>query len=215
MATVDLTGYWVALVTEDWYTRMSTPEKADVAGIPATPLAITLANAWSPSKDETEGNECKGYGAAAIMRVPGRIHVTWQDENTLKLETDAGTQTRLFRFGPAAKEPMGDRALQGYSVAEWYQPREYGVPSPAGTLKVVTTNLKAGYLRKNGIPYGERATVTEYFNRTPETYGATYLIVTTIVEDPEYLFGPFVTSSHFRKLPDSANGWDPSPCSAR
>src|SRR4030095_13054242 len=142
-----------------------------------------------------------------------RLRISWQDENTLKIETDAGSQTRLFHFGPGAREPVGERTLQGFSTAERYQPRDYGVPSPAGTLRVVTSNLKPGYLRKNGVPYGERANVTEYFNRTPSTYGSTYLIVTTIVEDPDYLFGPFVTSSHFRKLPDSANGWDPSPCS--
>jgi hypothetical protein len=175
---------------------------------------MNFVNSWNPERDEADGNACKSYGAAAIMRVPMRIHITWQDENTLKLETDSGNQTRLFRFGPAAKRPMGDRSLQGFSVAEWYQPRDYGTPSPAGTLKVVTTHLQPGYLRKNGVPYGEQATVTEYFNRTPETYGATYLIVTTVVEDPDYLFGPFVTSSHFRKLQD-ASGWDPSPCSTR
>jgi hypothetical protein len=149
------------------------------------------------------------------MRVPTRLHITWQGENTLKLETDSGRQTRLFRFGSAAKVPMGERTLQGFSVAEWFQPRDFGKPSPAGTLKVVTANVKSGYLRRNGVPYGEKATVTEYFNRTPETYGNTYLIVTTIVEDPDYLFGPFVTSSHFRKLPDTATGWEPSACSAR
>ena len=213
LATVDLTGYWVSLVTEDWYSRMTAPAKGDVDGIPATPLAIEAANAWDPSKDQSQGNPCRAYGAAAIMRIPTRLHITWQDENTLKIETDAGTQTRLLRFGPSAKASAGERTLQGFSVSEWYQPREYGVPSPAGTLKVVTTNLKPGYLRRNGVPYGEKATVTEYFNRTPETYGNTYLIVTTIVEDPDYLFGPFVTSTHFKKLPDSANGWEPSACS--
>ena len=211
-ATVDLTGYWVSLVTEDWYSRMKVPDKGEVGGIPATPLALDSAAAWDPAKDEAQGNQCRSYGAAAIMRVPTRIHVTWQDDNTLKVETDAGMQTRLFRFGSEANAPPGERSWQGFSKAEWDQPREIGVPSPAGTLRVVTANLKPGYLRKNGIPYGENATVTEYFNRTPETYGATYLIVTVIVEDPDYLFGPFVTSSHFRKLPDAANGWDPSPC---
>lgn len=215
MATVDLTGYWVSLVTEDWYSRMKTPRKGDVAGIPATPLALDAANAWDPAKDGVEADSCKNYGGATIMRVATRIHVTWADENILKLETDAGMQTRLFRFGPAAKAPAGQRTPQGFSIAEWDQPREVGAASPAGTLKVVTTNLKPGYLRRNGVPYGERAKVTEYFNRTDETYGVTYLIVTTIVEDPDYLFGPFVTSSHFKKLPDSGSGWDPTPCSGR
>src|SRR3989442_8493774 len=75
MATVDLTGYWVSLVNEDWGSRMTVPEKGNVAGIPATQLALDAANAWDPAKDESEGNQCKGYGGAAIMRAPTRIHV--------------------------------------------------------------------------------------------------------------------------------------------
>jgi hypothetical protein len=214
LATVDLTGYWVSLVNEDWSVRMLLPEKGDVAGIPATPLAIDSAKTWDPAKDATSVDPCKNYGAPAIMRTPTRVHIYWQDENTLRVETDAGMQTRTFHFGVTGQMPAGERTFQGFSVSDWAQPHETGGPTPGGTLKVITTNLRPGYLRRNGVPYGERATVTEYFNRTPETYGVTYLIVTTIVEDPDYLFGPFVTSSHFKKLPDNANGWDPTPCSA-
>jgi hypothetical protein len=214
LATVDMTGYWVSIVNEDWMSRMKGLEKGDVSGIPATPVAQTAANAWDPAKDEAQGNACKSYGGAAIMRVPTRIHITWADENTLKLETDAGRQTRLFHFDSSAK-PSRDRTWQGFSVAEWAQPHENDGPSAGGALKVVTTHLKPGYLRRNGVPYGEKATVTEYFSRTPETYGETSLIVTPIVEDPYYLFGPFVTSSQFKRLPETNNGWDPMPCSSR
>lgn len=277
-ATVDLTGYWVSLVTEDWKWRMKVPEKGDVSSIPVSQAARDAADAWDPAKDEAEGNACRGYGAAAIMRVPTRVHVSWDSSNILKLETDAGTQTRLFRFNEAVETAPSDRSWQGTSVAEWEPtpggrgggrggpgaipggpggggpggggpgagpggfpagpppggaaPAGNNVPPPpaggppaggrggrgpstAGNLKIVTTNLKAGYLRKNGVPYGEKAVVTEYFQRTPETYGRTYMIVTTIVEDPEFLTGPFITSSHFEKLPDTNNGWDPSPCSVR
>ena len=256
-ATVDLTGYWVSLVTEDWRWRMKVPDKGDVSSIPFTQDQAKRAvlQAWDPAKDEAEGNQCKAYGAAAIMRVPTRVHITWENDNALKLETDAGTQTRMFRFG-AAPAQLGERTWQGYSVAEWEPnvgargrggrgggfgggpPTGLAVPAidddaappipgaagrgaaPAGpavrgNLKVVTTNLKPGYLRKNGVPYSEKATVTEYFNRTPDTYGNTYMVVTTVVEDPEYLTEPFITSSHFKKLPETANGWDPTPCSAR
>ena len=269
-ATVDLTGYWVSLVTEDWRWRMKVPDKGDVSSIPVSQAARTAAMAWDPAKDEAEGNACKSYGAAAIMRTPTRLRISWDNENILKLETDAGTQTRLFRFGAAIPASPGERTWQGLSVAEW-EPAAGGrggggpgglgglgggfpggpgaapplaaapptdappiTPPPAGPpaagargapggrggamngdLKVVTTNMKAGYLRKNGVPYGEKATVTEYFNRTGETYGFTYMIVTTIVDDPDNLTGPFITSSHFKKLPDTANGWDPTPCSVR
>jgi hypothetical protein len=84
-----------------------------------------------------------------------------------------------------------------------------------GWLKVVTTNVKSGYLRKNGVPYSDKATITEYFQPTPETYGVRYMIVTMIIEDPEYLRGPLITSSNHKKLPDTNNGSDPQPCSVK
>src|SRR5438132_11136858 len=120
-ATVDLTGYWVSLVTEDWRWRMKVPDKGDVASIPFTQDQAKRAvlQTWDPAKDEAEGNQCKAYGAAAIMRVPTRVHITWDNENALKLETDAGMQTRLFRFGAAGQATPGERTWQGSSVVEW------------------------------------------------------------------------------------------------
>jgi hypothetical protein len=97
-APVDLTGYWVAYVTEDWRWRMVTPLKGDAASIPTNAESRTVLNAWDPAKDEAAGLQCKSYGAPAIMRVPGRLHITWQDDLTLKIDTDAGQQTRLLHF---------------------------------------------------------------------------------------------------------------------
>src|SRR5215469_3621290 len=118
IAPFDLTGYWVSIVTEDWRFRMITPPKGDFAGVPLNAAGRMLANAWDPAKDEAAGDQCKAYGAAALMRVPGRFHITWQDDNTLKIEADAGTQTRLLHFGPAPAS-SGPAAWQGYSAAEW------------------------------------------------------------------------------------------------
>jgi hypothetical protein len=261
-ATTNVTGYWVRVVTEDWRWLMAVPPKGNADSIPLTAAGRAILDAWDPAKDEAEGNQCKGYGAGAISRIPTRAHVTWQDPNTLKWETDQGMQTRLFRFGAPAQEAEanpGARSWQGLSVATW-EPTAGGrgggrgggpggpggpgalpagppaapdadgnvapVPvnappaigrgnAPNGWLKVVTTNLKSGYLRKNGLPYSEKATVTEYFQPTPETYGVRYMIVTTIIEDPDYLMGPLITSSNYKMLPDTNNGWDPQPCSVR
>src|SRR5579862_5587355 len=109
-APIDLTGYWVALVTEDWLYRMRTPEKGDVdSSVPFSQAARQAAMNWDPAKDEAAGEQCRAYGAAAIMRVPGRLHITWENENTLRIDTDAGTQTRMLRFGgqqpPAGAPP--------------------------------------------------------------------------------------------------------------
>ncbi len=216
-AAEDLTGYWVSLVTEDWRWRMVTPRKGDYDGVPVNGAGRKLADTWDPAKDEAAGNACKAYGAPAISRVPGRFHITWQDDNTLKLETDAGTQTRLFHFGGKPPE-TGDAGWQGYSVATWEHQAGGGfgppVPGRGGSLKVVTTRSKPGYLRKNGVPYSANAVVTEYFDAIKEPDGEQYLIVKTLVDDPQYLAGQFITSTHFKKEPDGSK-WRPTPCAAQ
>jgi hypothetical protein len=151
------------------------------------------------------------------MRVPTRAHITWADDNTLKVETDAGTQTRQFHFG-RIEPPSGEAGWQGFSIANW----EFagggrggrGGPPRGGSLKVLTTHLRPGYLRKNGVPYSGNTALTEYYTRTNESDGTSYLIITTMVDDPQYLQQTFVTSTHFKKEPDGAK-WSPSPCTAR
>src|SRR2546430_7994913 len=98
---------------------MLTPAKGDYASVPLNQKARGVADAWDPAKDEAAGDQCKAYGAANIMRVPGRLHITWQDENTLKIETDAGTQTRLLHFGDASPPVAGTDGWQGFSAARW------------------------------------------------------------------------------------------------
>src|SRR5499426_3146756 len=117
-APFDLTGYWVSVVTEDWRYRMVTPSKGDYQGVPMTPAAVAIADTWDPAKEQASGDACKSYGAPAVLRVPGRLHITWQDEQTLKMDTDAGQQTRTFHFGDW-KAPEGPHTTQGNSVAAW------------------------------------------------------------------------------------------------
>jgi hypothetical protein len=210
-APIDLTGTWVSVVTEDWRWRMRTPPKGDFTSLPLTEAAITVANAWDPARDAAAGEQCRGYGAPALMRLPGRIRVGWENDTSLKVETEAGTQTRLFHF--TRPEPAGKPGWQGTSVATWEAPGRGGAPR-GGSLRVTTTNLRPGYLRKNGVPYSTNARLTEYYTViTDATTKDTWLIVTTMVEDPEYLSVPrFVTSSHFKKADGSV--WMPTPCKA-
>jgi hypothetical protein len=220
-APVDFTGYWESMVTdEDWVYRMVTPRPGDSAGVPLKTIGLQVMDTWDPAKDTATGQQCKSYGAPAIMRVPGHLHVTWQDEQTLKIETDAGQQTRLLHFAKSDAD-QGSKSLQGYSVAQWEFQRPPGraaaMAKPLwGALKVSTTNLSAGYLRKNGIPYSDQAQLQEYFDLvkdSPDDDGETLMILTSTVTDPVYLFEPFVTDENFLKLP-SDQGWQPSACSA-
>jgi len=119
-APFDLTGYWTAVVTRDWRFRMVVPPKGDYAGVPLNAAARTVADAWDPARDEAAGEQCRSYGAANIMRVPGRLHITWQDDQTLKIDTDAGTQTRVFSFAAApTPTPAAGGTWQGTSAAQW------------------------------------------------------------------------------------------------
>jgi hypothetical protein len=218
-APVDLTGTWVSIVTEDWRYRMVTPPKGDTLGIPYNQAGNAAANAWDPAQE----GRCDAYGVGGIMRMPTRLKISWQDDLTLKIETDAGQQTRLLHFAPNGQvlTAQGPRSLQGYSVAEWqrsggafdaFLERGGGAGAPRwGSLKVVTTNMTPGWLRRNGAPYSQNAVVTEYYTRIANQEAGDWFVVTTIVEDPQYLQQPFITSSNFKKEANDSK-WSPSAC---
>ena len=218
-APIDLTGYWVSVITEDWRWRMVTPSRGDYASLPINMDAKKLADAWDPAKDEAAGEACKAYGAPGLMRLPTRLNISWQDDNTMKMDADAGTQTRLFHFGDW-KAPGGAPTLQGETTAQWETgARGRGANPPApppmfGNLKTVTKNLRPGYLRKNGVPYSDKTTLTEYWDLAKQPNGDQWIIVTTVVEDPTYLGRTWITSLNFKKEPNGSK-WDPSSCSVR
>lgn len=238
-APIDLTGYWEAVITEDWHTRMLTAVKGDMgsgtfpvqyggrgvgqSNIPWNAEGREVVQQWDPAKDEAEGNQCKAYGAAGILKQPTRLHITWQDDNTLKIETDYGTQTRLFHFLPArsgqmathqAPAPSGPPTWQGDSVAEWITLGGKPDWPRGGNLKVVTTNMKAGYYWKNGMPYSSNAVMTEHFRVHKLLDNSEYIVFSQMVEDPTYLNQPFIVTYHFRKLPDGSQ-WNPTPCTVK
>jgi hypothetical protein len=210
-APIDLTGYWVAIITEDWRWRMVTPSKGDYASIPLSQAGKDLADQWDPAKDAAAGEQCKSYGAPGLMRAPTRLNISWQDDNTLKVESDYGQQTRLLHFAPS-RPAGGAPSLQGDTVANWEAAGGRGGAPRTGNLRAVTTNLRPGYLRKNGVPYGANTTLTEYWDLFAGRNNEQWLVITTIVNDPQYLQRTWITSLNFKKEPNGAK-WDPTPCS--
>lgn len=227
-APVDLTGTWVSVVTEDWLHRMVTPDPGDYTTIQGVmnAQARKVADSWTPAMD----GRCEAYGVAGLMRMPGRLRISWQDDYTLKIESDAGQQTRLLRFNrPGQPAPTSTaiaaepRTLQGYSVAEWVRGGgaqdaflggrvgAAGGTQRWGSLRVVTTNMLPGWLRRNGVPYSQNTTVTEHFTRFTHPDAGDWFVVTTVVEDPTYLTQPFITSSNFKKEPNESK-FAPVPC---
>jgi len=224
-APVDMVGTWVSVVNEDWMWRMRTPAKGDTTSLPGlTPAARQVMDKWDASMD----GRCEAYGVGGLMRMPGRLRVSWQDDNTLKMESDGGQQTRLLRFAPAgppgaaaAVAPAGPKTLQGNSAAEWvrsggafdaFMERGAGAGTArAGALRVRTTGMLPGWLRRNGVPYSENAVIEEYFTRFSHPDAGDWFVVTTTVTDPQYLTQPFITSSNFKREPNDSK-FTAAPC---
>jgi len=226
-APIDLTGYWIPLITEDWRYRVVTPPAGDYTSVPMNPAARKIAASWDPARDEAAGEQCRGYGVGGVMRLPGRLRITWQDDRTLKIETEAGSQVRTLAFGGSTVAPTADGDWQGVSRASWDRPEGpmgsgaifggggFGAGrASGGSLKVVTTGMKPGYLRKNGVPYSASAVITEYFDRFDLDGGNVLMVVATETVDPTYLSQPYWTSTHFKRQAN-ATGWNPTACSAR
>jgi hypothetical protein len=226
-APEDFTGYWVAVITEDWRFRMVTPPKGDFASVPLNPEGIKAANEWDQAKDIAAGEQCRAFGAGGIMRMPVRLHIAWQDDQTLKMEIDNGNQVRLFHFDKNAPAPA-QPDWQGFSVAAWEtlaqgqsmmtigNAARRGIPGPntlTGSLKSVTTKMRPGYLRRNGIPYSGDAVLTEFLDRTTGPNNETWLILTSSLDDPKYLTVPFFVTTHYKKEPDGSK-FSPRPCEA-
>ncbi len=215
-APIDLTGEWVSIVNEDWRWRMMTPPRGDYTSVPLNPEGRKVADKWTAADD----GSCKAYGAGGVMRMPLRVRIDWESDSVLRITTDAGRQVRRFYFPDAP--PATSRTLQGRSGAQWQRtlppgdgwgfPSD-GPPPAGGSLKVVTTDLQPAWLRRNGVPYSENARVTEYYDRFSGPDGSEWFVVTTIVDDFQYLGEPFVTSSHFRREQNTSN-WHPSDCSS-
>ncbi len=219
VAPSDFTGYWVAVVTEDWRWRMMTPRKGDVASIPVTAEGRRAAESWDPAKDIAAGEQCRAYGAAGIMRMPVRLHIAWQDDNLLKIEIDNGAQTRLLHFDAKARPPEAPE-WQGFSLAKWETVVEGQGQAPfaggqaggqnalagnlSGSVRITTTRMRPGYLRRNGVPYSATAVLTEFLDRTDEPNGDSWLVLTSIVDDPQYLTMPLMLTTHYKREPDGS-----------
>lgn len=239
-APIDLTGYWTAVLTEDWHVRMLTAPRGDFGSGPPGAVAQVVtgrigaganpakdgnipynlkgaeaAMAWDAAADEAAGRQCLAYGAPGLMRQPTHLRVSWADDDTLKIEADFGTQTRLLRFAPGAVAPPP--SLQGHSVASWISMGGGGGQEgfqKGGALRVVTTRLTPGYYWKNGMPYSDNAVLKENFFLLDLPDGNQWLTVTQQVDDREFLTEPYVVNYHFKKLPDDSK-WHPTPCVVR
>jgi hypothetical protein len=219
-APFDLTGQWVSLVTRDWQFRMVIPRRGEYQGVPLNLAGKQYADAWDPNADEKAGRQCAPYGAGVVMLVPERLRIDWADDETLRVQTDAGMQTRVLRFKPDADAASAPPSWQGQSKASWlmHAVSDPGFGPPAdeghfGSLKITTTSMLAGLIRKNGIAYSEHSDLLEYWDVQQDPVSKKeYLIVSGSLHDPDLMIAKYNYVATFERESDRSK-WDPTPCS--
>lgn len=189
------------------------------AGLMRMPIRLHIR--WQDANDLSLETD-RGEQTRELHFVPGQPYET--------LEQPVTAETAEAQVAPAKR---GAPSLQGYSIAVWEQAYRFdansfqrgppandrgglgrvavNITQPGGDLAVVTDNLKAGWLRRNGVPYGSRTRLIEHFQPFQDPTGAQWFDVTSEVDDAEYLTAPFVTSSDFEKE-SAATKWAPRPC---
>jgi hypothetical protein len=189
LAHVDLAGMWGQRFHEDLPERGAGPEIGDYAGLPINDAARMRADTWDAAKWTVPERQCEPHPADYAPRGPANLRIgsavdpISQDVIAWHLTIMWGlTHRTIWMDGRPRPSARAQHSWQGFSNGEW----------EGDMLKVTTTHLKEGWLRRNGVPRSEQATLIEYFIRHED-----YLTVVSVVDDPVYLTEPFVRTSNW------------------
>ena len=184
----DITGYWDAMLTEEFRIRLYGPEPGEIDGLPLNEKGREAALNFDPNDYYKPENQCRKHGGAYVMRGPFAKQFLYEDDNTLVIRIELEAQTRRI-YLDGRPPPSDEHTGLGHSVGRWQN----------GILTVTTTHMTPYYHRRNGVPYSENAVMTEHFLLHDDDY----LSLIVKVDDPEYLTEPLVRSLSFKRLPDS------------
>ena len=193
-AQIDLVGEWAPQYHEDNPERLAGPNIGDYAGLPLNDAARFMADAWSADILSVPEHQCKPHPSDYSPRGPANLRI-WKEVDTdtqqvIALRTHIlwqAPERTIWMDGRPHPDEFAAHTWQGFSTGTWEGP----------ILKVVTTHLKKGWIRRNGVPRSDRAELTEYFYRHGD-----YLTWTVIINDPLYLTEPMVRSSDFMVAPN-------------
>jgi len=204
-AQADLTGSWGPRYHEDQPERIPGPDLVDYVGLPINESARQWALSWDASRLTLDEHQCQVHVSPYIYRGPLQLRI-WEERDpktealiAIKNYISTYEQTRtIWMDGRAHPPEYAAHTWQGFSTGRW----------EGDMLTVTTTHIKQGWIRRNGLPESDRATLTEHFVRHGD-----YLTHISIVTDPVYLTEPLVKSQNFvlntRVLPQQAWLW---PC---
>ena len=195
----DLSGYWTPVLHEDSMDRGAGPEIADYGGLPLNEAGRLFALSYDPSRLTLRHHQCDGYVAPYQFRALGNARA-WEerDPHTHRLiaihwfsQTFEGKRT-IWMDGRPHPPGWAPHTWMGFSTGRFV----------GNALEVRTTHLKQGWLRRNGAPESDQATLVEFFVRH-----ADHLTYTVVVNDPVFLEEPLVVTSDFARQPIDPQNW--------
>lgn len=198
-AQVLLSGDWLSLIHEDQPERLQGPDLGDYLGIPINEAARLRADSWDASRLTLQEHQCRVHVSPYIYFGPLQVRI-WEEKDpetqqviALKNYISTYEQTRTIwmdnRPHPSEYAP---HTFMGFSTGKWL----------GDVLTVETTHIKQGWLRRNGLPQSDQATMTEHFFRHDQ-----YLTHMTILRDPVYLTEPLVKTQTFRMADRDPGNW--------
>jgi hypothetical protein len=204
-AEIDLGGSWANRQHQDWQDRNPGPEAVDYAALPINDDARARALSYTASLLSLPERQCLYYPPQYVEIGPQSIKM-WSETDPVtgkivawKISASIDRAIRTIWMDGRPHPPSGAaHPFGGFSTGVWQ----------GDTLTVSTTHVKAGYIRRNGVPTSDRATVTEHFMRHEDT-----LTITAIIDDPVYLTEPYVLSRSWKLDPKLQISPVPEPCS--
>ncbi len=202
-AQVDLSGEWASRYTWDYLERLPGPELGDYLGLPINNAARLKANSWEASTQTIPERQCIPHGADYLFSRAGFPMRIWTEEDpttqkviAIRIRSYAWSVERtIWMDGRPHPSKYARHTWQGFSTGQWN----------ANVLTVTTTHLKWNYIRRNGVPRSDEATVTEHFARHGD-----YLTLLTYIDDPVYLTEPLLRTSGY--VLDPQQQLEPFPC---
>jgi len=193
---IDLSGAWAPAPHEE---STGNPAIADYLGVPITESARAVGLAWSPSRVTVPEHQCQVHVAPYLLGGPLNLRI-WEERQDqsqqledIRMYISTYEQNRTIWMDDRPHPPeAAAHTWMGFSTGKW----------DGNTLTVYTTHLKEGYLRRNGLPETDQATLIEHFMRHGD-----YLVHVSEVTDPATLTEPFVRSQIFRRISEEGQNW--------
>jgi len=196
---LDLSGNWAPAIHEDFPERIPGPELVNYLGLPITEGARMFAESWDASRLTLPEHQCQVHVAPYIYRGPLNLHI-WEEKDpqsqrviAIKNYISTYEQTRtIWMDGRPHPSQWAAHTWMGFSTGKW----------EGNMLTVYTTHIKQGWLRRNGLPESDQATLIEHFIRHGEV-----LTHVSIVTDPVYLTEPLIKTQNFNLIVQEGQNW--------